>query len=129
MQETQAPFRVSLVYTQDIKLAAALLTLGAKPHEDRFIERIEKEGHESCYFVFNPSSKVIGCESVQDAVRVWLNQEQWEQWEKRNPEAPLAYMRGGFHNRERLLDLVKMVRKTVAIRDKTNPSAYHMINV
>jgi hypothetical protein len=94
-----------LYFTNNIKLACALLTMGHKLKDSESC-CIEENGKTDVNFIFDD----IGNEVSRDASK-WSGG-----LEKMNPEEPLAYLYAYAHNRDRLLDTIKQSIPMVRVR-------------
>ena len=65
--------------------------------------------------------------SIPEIMKLWLDETRWQNYEKTNPESVLCYIRAAFHNRERMLDVVKLAKKVVMVKDKVNAGQYHLV--
>jgi len=97
----------SPIFVKDIKLAASLVTFGARPHLEKPLERvIGVNGQEVCVFNFENT------EQTRDMIQAFDSKA--DGWNGKNgsgglsnPEHPFWYARAALRNRERWLDAVK----------------------
>jgi hypothetical protein len=105
--------KTTYTYTQNIKAAAALMTLGFKFKEASPCVRVHREdGKETSSYWFEEhgpngtrASKIIH----------WMTRGATE-IEESDPEHPVNYIRAAFANRETAIDLHKSTPRTLEIR-------------
>jgi len=102
--------------TDRVDLAAALMTLGVMPTEGNGMGRMMDGGRETCVFNFDAAAKACNGMNPGEIGGLWCNWQAFKEWEAKNPEDPLAYLRVASHNRERVLDWVKQSKLTHVIR-------------
>lgn len=116
------------IYIEDVKLAAALVTIGFQVVEDNPIERIVNNNQPiKCKFYFKDDGRIV------DFIAAWQCKEDYFDANKHghelnNPEHPFWYLRTGLRNRERLLDVAKNESRVIAfktIKGKTYISTFN----
>lgn len=117
-----------VVFVQDIRLAAALATMGIPARAPNPIEKIVKEGElPICYFYFNDVT-----DKAKDYIQAWTCKEDFFDANRKdhplnNELHPFWFIRAALRNRERFLDGVKE-GKTIhmkTIRGKTFLITFH----
>ncbi len=100
-------------YTQNIKAAAALTTLGFKHKESSPCVRVHREdGKETSSFWFEENGPNILRASK---VIFWMTKGHAE-LEESDPEHPVNYIRAGFANRETWIDVHKSTPRVLELK-------------
>lgn len=97
-------------YTNNLALAAALLSVGIPFGETPFTLTKSNKGGDNYTFFFGEKSE-CGKYSTDELMKAWYD----DAWHVENPEHPFAYVKCAFQNRERLLDKVNQGAPLIVI--------------
>jgi hypothetical protein len=102
---------MKLFQTINLKVAVALATLGFRPNNPPVTRMVRSDGKESTVFWFDAIN-----EKGEDAAQIYrLMTKDGDEFEKKDPENPLCYIRAALLNRDKLVDWIRETPRIVEI--------------